>query len=817
MKYKWLLIISLISLLLVGSGKNTVETDITVVSHCGTIGSDTWAGAGTVHTILKNCGTNGVVVDTNSTLVIQAGAIVKFEIGTSLWVTGANSALQVNGENGTPVTFTSIRDDTVGGDTNNDESSTTPAPGNWSRIEFGDNSDDVNSLIDHAVIRYGGGNGNYVSYGSIQLFSASPTIQNSTIRDSLNYAYRADLNSFPELINNTLLNNGINGLALTSDVYGPNINTNATWDLVGTTYYVRDDIAIGVDKTLTINPGVIVKFNLGRALFVTGSNSALRALGTSGDPVTFTSIRDDTVGGDTNNDGSSSSPAPGNWSRIEFGDNSDDANSLIDHAVIRYSGGNGNYVSYGSIQLFSASPTIQNSTIRDSLNYAYRADLNSFPELVNNTLLNNGINGLALTNDVYGPNINTNATWDLVGTTYYVRDDIAIGVDKTLTINPGVIVKFNLGRALFVTGSNSALRALGTSGNPVTFTSIRDDTVGGDTNNDGSSSSPAPGNWSRIEFGDSSDDANSLINHAVIRYSGGNGNYVSYGAIQLLSASPTIQNSTIRDSLNYGIFTNNSTPNLASCNNIYSNNAYGLYNATPEVTVTAENQWWGSSSGPYHSTLNPGGGGNSVSDGVDFKPWALLPCGPPPPPHKFRSQAKYDGWVLESGEFSGKGGTKNNLGKVLQVGDNAKDKQYRVILSFGTAGIPDNAVITKVILKVKNAGIVGTNPMTTHNGLVIDIKMGKFYTLPALQIQDFQAKANKLKVGKFANKLYSGWYKAALYKGAYSFINKKGFTQLRLRFLLDDDNDSVADILKLYSGNALKANRPQLIIWYYVP
>jgi len=184
---------------------------------------------------------------------------------------------------------------------------------------------------------------------------------------------------------------------------------------------------------------------------------------------------------------------------------------------------------------------------------------------------------------------------------------------------------------------------------------------------------------------------------------------------------------------------------------------------------------------------------------------------------RLRSQMKYDGWVLESGEFSGKGGTKNNLGTVLQVGDDPADKQYRSILSFGTASIPDWAVITKVILKVKKAGVTGSNPMSTHNSLVVDIKKGKFSTLPTLQINDFQAKPGKLKAGKFPTTLYSGWYRSALFKGAHAYINVKGNTQLRLRFTLDDNNDNGADILKLYSGNAILANRPQLIVEYYVP
>jgi len=184
-----------------------------------------------------------------------------------------------------------------------------------------------------------------------------------------------------------------------------------------------------------------------------------------------------------------------------------------------------------------------------------------------------------------------------------------------------------------------------------------------------------------------------------------------------------------------------------------------------------------------------------------------------------KSQPKYDGWVLESGEFTNEGGTKNNLGKILLLGDNAADKQYRDILSFGTAAIPDDAVITRVILKVKKAGLVGTNPMTTHNAMVVDVRKNKFYTLPVLQINDFQAKASKYKAGLFPTTLYSGWYRSVLRKGAYDYdyINKMGRTQLRLRFLLDDDDDNLADILKLYSGNAVLANRPKLIVKYYLP
>ena len=52
---------------------------------------------------------------------------------------------------------------------------------------------------------------------------------------------------------------------------------------------------------------------------------------------------------------------------------------------------------------------------------------------------------------------------------------------------------------------------------------------------------------------------------------------------------------------------------------------------------------------------------------------------------------------------------------------------------------------------------------------------------------------------------------------AYDYINRAGITQLRLRFQLDDDNDAVADLIRFYSGNAIAANRPVLVIEYSVP
>jgi len=60
-------------------------------------------------------------------------------------------------------------------------------------------------------------------------------------------------------------------------------------------------------------------------------------------------------------------------------------------------------------------------------------------------------------------------------------------------------------------------------------------------------------------------------------------------------------------------------------NLIWGNVIYGVNNVSAGV-ADAENNWWGSCSGPYHPTANPSGTGDAVSDNVDFTPWTTGPC-----------------------------------------------------------------------------------------------------------------------------------------------------------------------------------------------
>jgi hypothetical protein len=183
----------------------------------------------------------------------------------------------------------------------------------------------------------------------------------------------------------------------------------------------------------------------------------------------------------------------------------------------------------------------------------------------------------------------------------------------------------------------------------------------------------------------------------------------------------------------------------------------------------------------------------------------------------FQSAGAQDGWVLESSETSNQGGIVNPTVASLILGDNANDRQYRSLLHFNTASLPDNATIARVVLKIQKQSLTGTNPFTTHGKITIDIRKGAFSNAAPLQTTDFQAAADKPAVGLIADHPQAaGWYVSILRAIAYPYINRTGITQFRLQFALDDNDDLAADFIRFFSGNAPAANRPKLIIEYYI-
>jgi hypothetical protein len=183
----------------------------------------------------------------------------------------------------------------------------------------------------------------------------------------------------------------------------------------------------------------------------------------------------------------------------------------------------------------------------------------------------------------------------------------------------------------------------------------------------------------------------------------------------------------------------------------------------------------------------------------------------------FKSEAAYDGWILESSETSKTGRTFDKQSTTVNTGDDQRDRQYRSILSFNTGSLPNTAVIVSAQLKVRRQGVEGADPFGTHGALVVEIRNGVFGSSTELQAGDFSALASSGAIRDPLTGLTFSWYSVELSNANLALINKAGRTQFRLFFSRDDDDDLSADYIKFFSGNSTDANKPELVITYYVP
>ena len=103
-------------------------------------------------------------------------------------------------------------------------------------------------------------------------------------------------------------------------VVSGNVDSNTTWTVSNSPYMVDDDIVVLEGITLTIQAGVIVKFkDYYTDMWVNGT---IKAIGNSSESVVFTSYKDDSHGGDSNSDGSATSPAADDWGGVILGNSS---------------------------------------------------------------------------------------------------------------------------------------------------------------------------------------------------------------------------------------------------------------------------------------------------------------------------------------------------------------------------------------------------------------------------------------------------------------------------------------------------------------
>ncbi len=180
------------------------------------------------------------------------------------------------------------------------------------------------------------------------------------------------------------------------------------------------------------------------------------------------------------------------------------------------------------------------------------------------------------------------------------------------------------------------------------ITSLKDDTYGGDTNNDGASTSPAPGDWGEIWLYGT---GNLNLDHAIVRYGGGylgweHGTITAYITLYPSDgASVSISNSVIEHNLYDGVFLHDEdattlsnlsiTSSTIRNNNwngvttegigigfaiirgssIYNSAGYGVYNGNISNGFDARYNYWGSDNGPA-----PYGQGDAINTYQEWDP-----------------------------------------------------------------------------------------------------------------------------------------------------------------------------------------------------
>jgi hypothetical protein len=374
------------------------------------------------------------------------------------------------------------------------------------------------------------------------------------------------------------------------------IITDTTWTKANSPYIISyAEIALGV--TLTIEPGTIIKVQPNTNAFIVNGTLAIGSTG--GEQVTITSVNDDSVGGDTNGNGTTTIPNAGDWrtmvlnpgavvhmenTAIKYGGTTvhTSASSFpfpliqnkggmltLDHVTIAQGQSNG-------IQQLSGTTTITNSTITDCprgiQNEGGRLELanNTFTNMSDYSVIVYGTSDFVNHGGNHG-NRGMYMAYTMTGAQVWVKDNIPyllpgmnIPSGTTLTIAPGALMKvLNAANPFFIDGT--LIIGSITLPEQVFITSATDDAVGGDTNGDASTTIPVAGDWRtiRINGGGVMHMENTTISYggALVHTSASS---FSLPLIQNMGGTLTLNNVTLSESQNDGITQTGGTLTVAS-------------------------------------------------------------------------------------------------------------------------------------------------------------------------------------------------------------------------------------------------------------
>lgn len=606
---------------------------------------------------------SGVTLSIDPQVTIKpSGAFDLFVVGGALNVVGSD-----NGSG--RVVFTSRRDDNpnYGGDTTPTDA-TTPQAGDWGSIRFTDSSVDAQCVVRNVLFQFGAFLGD--AQGVLTTEGASPTLsslsffQNESamtfkgnsapVIDSTEIFNCTELPlaqslvsnpQFPNPANITLANNTWTAFGLLGETVAQNVATPVrslgTFDNLA--YVPTGTITIAFGATWTIAPGVVIK--LGRALIdpfgvQIDIDGALVADGKPESLIVFTTTTDDAFGGDLRSDGALTTPAAGQWNGIYFDPASDDLTTVIDHVRLRYAG-RGNW---GALYIDNASPTVTNTYSSINANYGVllqgdsaptftdckfdsslapiRMSLVSNPTFTNVEFLGNVYTALDITPEAIAQDL----LWPIRAVSgrsnmpYLLRGTLTTGLGATVTLQPGLIVKSQNG-AIRV---QRAFVAEGKTDSQIVFTSYRDDFYGGDTNNDGTDTSPASGNWDYVWVDGTAIDPEVRFLNCIFRYGGA----ASSGALRCLNSSPSVDSCTFAYN-DVGVSAEGASNPVIHGSSLYGNTNFAVNNTGGSFCVDAQGNWWGDASGPNDASATAdlcvlganAGLGDAVSNDVDYTGW----------------------------------------------------------------------------------------------------------------------------------------------------------------------------------------------------
>lgn len=319
-----------------------------------------------------------------------------------------------------------------------------------------------------------------------------------------------------------------------------NIQTPTTWE-TGNVYIVRQDLDISAQ--LTIEPGAIVK--IAGAQIETVGQGRIVANGTPSNPIIFTSLKDDSACGDTNNDGVASQPEKGDWTGIYLNGGTQHQfvnckilyagkekggwhNAVVvsangksfhfDRCTFAYTA-NGNapsdFAFYGSYHMADPAVSKFTNNVFFGNDRPLYIDSNYTLDTTNkfhnpaNVSEKNTRNGIWLMDTAKNHHQTTFAITEIP---YVFTSFNQGGLNNSMSISANVVVKFDGATSGLLTQMTRPVVIHATA----TLTSFKDDQHGGDTNGDANATSAQNGDWDG--FFDS--DTNQYVNAANIRYAG---------------------------------------------------------------------------------------------------------------------------------------------------------------------------------------------------------------------------------------------------------------------------------------------------------